>query len=232
MLRFNAFLTETINHAGGILHIEHPADRVFDNNAAAHHSLKTLRKVMKGTVPITRKIDDRMSYQAVRTPEGRVGVKYKGKGSTYNFSHSDIEKQHGHKPYLAQPLKTLITHLPKVLPKRPGEYQGGFMSAPEHRQEHDNHISHTPNTIQYRAQANSTEGKKLKNSKVSTVIHTELKGPERISTPITSTHEFVHHPDVHMVNHVVSDNEKRIPPESQKLINIHLKHAAKALKGT
>jgi hypothetical protein len=230
MFSFSSFLTESAKLTGGIQHLEHPADRTFDSPEAAHHAVSTLKGVASGKTPITRKIDDKMSFQAVRTKEGKVGVKYKGSGSTYNFSHSDIEKQHGHKPYLAGPLSTLLTHAGKVLPKKAGEYQGGYMSSPETRHEEGGHISHTPNTIEYHTPVNSAEGQKLKKSKVSMVVHTELKGPERTAHPITSMAGFHEHPDVHQVQHVVSGKERELHPEDKKLINKHIAAAQSLMK--
>ena len=229
MLRFFQFIKEEV-HEGGIAHIEHPSDKTFDGPEAAKHAVKTLKQVASGKANITRKIDDKMSYHAIRTPEGKVGVKYKGSGSHYNFSEKDVDTQHGHKPYLVHPLKKLLKHLPKVLPEKPGEYQGGFMSSPETREMKNGHVSHTPNTIEYHAPANSEEGKKLAKSKVSTVIHTELKGPHRVAHPITDTSEFKHHPDVHMVSHIVSDKEKNIHPDSKKKAVGHIKEAEKLMK--
>ena len=228
MFSFSVYLTEAA--VGGIQHIEHPSDRLFDGPEAAHHALKTLKGVTSGKVPITRKIDDKMSYHAIRTPEGKVGVKYKGSGSTYNFSDKDIDTQHGHKPYLAHPLKTLLKHVGKVLPSHPGEYQGGFMSSPETRAEHGGKIGHTPNTIEYSTPSSSEEGKKLKKSKVSTVIHTELKGEHRAPHPITSMQGFHSHPDVHQVQHVVSPAERKLAPEDKKVIAGHLKAAESGMK--
>lgn len=228
MFKFADFLTEAA--VGGISHIEHPSDRILDGPDATSHAIKTLKGVASGKTPITRKIDDKMSYQAIRTPEGKVGVKYKGSGSTYNFSDKDVETQHGHKPYLEHPLKALLKHVGKVLPKRAGEYQGGFMSTPETRKEEGGHISHTPNTIEYHTPAHSEEGKKLAKSKVSTVIHTELKGPERTPHPITSNKEFGSHPDVHQVQHVVSPEERKLSPEAKKTVATHLQTAEKLLK--
>jgi hypothetical protein len=171
-----------------------------------------------------------MSFQAIRTKEGKVGVKYKGSGSTYNFSPADIEKQHGHKPYLAGPMNKLLSHIGKVLPKKAGEYQGGYMSSPETRHEEGGHISHTPNTIEYHTPVNSAEGQKLKKSKVSMAIHTELKGPERTAHPITSMAGFQEHPDVHQVQHVVSGKEREIHPEDKKVINKHIATAQSLMK--
>jgi hypothetical protein len=103
------------------------------------------------------------------------------------------------------------------------------MSTPESRTTQHGHISHTPNTIEYHTPANSEEGKKLAKSKVSTVIHTELKGPERAAHPITNTKEFGSHPDVHQVQHVVSAEERKISPEAKKAVAGHLQTAEKML---
>lgn len=231
MFSFSQFLTEaTTKLAGGIQHLEHPSDRTFDSPEAAHHAVKTLKGVVSGKTPVTRKIDDKMSFQAVRTPEGKVGVKYKGAGSTYNFSEKDVETQHGHKPYLAGPLNTLLKHVGKVLPKKPGEYQGGYMSHQETRKEEGGHIGHTPNTVEYHTPVNSPEGQKLKKSKVSLVVHTALKGPQREAHPITSMAGFQEHPDVHQVQHVVSGKEREIHPADKKTINTHLSAAQDLMK--
>lgn len=223
MLSFISFLSEE-THLGGIAHIEHPSDMIFHGAHAAHKAINTLKGVVSGRAPITRKIDDKMSYHAIRTPEGKIGVKYKGSGAKYNYSHSDIEAQHGHKPYLEAPLKALHSHLHKVLPKTPGEYQGGFMSTKDTRHDDDEHIGHTPNTVKYHAHKSSAEGKKLSRSHVSTVIHTQLKGPQRRAVPITNN-IFHSHPDVHMVPHIVSDEERKINPTAKKEINSHIRKA-------
>lgn len=229
MQSFREFLSEA-KVTGGISHLEHPADTFFDGPAAAKNAVETLKGVASGKTPITRKVDDKMSFQTIRTPEGKVGVKYKGSGSTYNFSQKDIETQHGHKPYLAGPLGTLLKHVGKVMPDKAGEYQGGFMSSPETRTESGGHISHTPNTIEYHTPVNSSEGQKLKKSKVSLAIHTKLEGSERSPSPITSMAGFKEHPDVHQVQHVVSGAEREIHPTDKKTINAHLSAAQDLLK--
>ena len=231
MHSFALFLSEA--KAGpGIQHIEHPSDRLFDGKEAAHHALNTLKNVANGSAPVTRKIDDRMSFQVIRDEHGRVGVKYKGPGSHYNFTPEDIDKQHGHKPYLAHPLKLLLEHAHKVLPNHPGEYQGGFMSGPESRTIEDGKISHQPNTIKYSTPVESEEGKKLKNSKVSMTVHTELKGPNKEAHPLSTLHGFKEHPDVHLVNHVVSsEDQRKIDPKIRSQAEGHIKQAEAAMHG-
>ena len=234
MQRFRLFIESFLNEAKapaiGIQHIEHPSDRTFDGHKAAQHALTTLRGVAMGRTPVTRKIDDRMSFQIKRDKGGRVGVKYKGSGSQYNYSNDDIERQHGEKPYLVKPLRALLAHAPKVLPNREFEGQGGFMSTPEDRAEKGGKITHTPNTITYSVKKDSPEGKKLTNSKVSMAIHTELKGSNRKVTPIEDQSEFRTHPDVHLVNHVVSKDEQKLHPEAKKVVLSRIAAAQKLMK--
>jgi len=230
MLKFISYIVEA-SDVGGIQHIEHPSDRTFDGSDAAHHAINTLKGAAEGSTPITRKIDDKMSYQTMRDENGKVGVKYKGAGSHYNFSPEDIDKQHGHKPYLAHPLKLLLEHLPKILPKREGEWQGGYMSDPSTRTISGGRISHTPNTIEYSVPTDTEEGKKLQRSKVSTVIHSELTGPNREAHPVTDLSEFRQHPDVHQVSHLVSHDEQHsIDPVMKRQAMTHLNQAQKLLQ--
>ena len=234
MINLLSFLSESVKtpagDTGGIQHIEHPSDRTFDGPEPAKHAIDVLKGSAAGSTPITRKIDDKMSYQVIRDKAGKVGVKYKGAGAHYNYSNADIDAQHGHKPYLAHPLKLLLEHLPKVLPKRPGEYQGGYMSSPADRTVSKGRIAHQPNTIKYSIPTDTEEGKKLQNSKVSTVIHSELKGPNREAHPVLDTSEFGHHPDVHMVSHVVSHDEQHsVDPVKKKQALSHLSQAQKLM---
>ncbi len=226
-----SFLVEAAKDAPGIIHIEHPSDRTFDGHKEAHHALTTLRGVAMGRTPVTRKIDDKMSFQIKKDDSGRVGVKYKGTGSTYNYSNDDIERQHGAKPYIMSALKPLLAHAHKVLPNKSGEYQGGFMSTPEDRTEKGGKIGHTPNTVSYSVKKDSPEGKKLANSKVSMAIHTELKGPKRKAVPIHDQSQFRSHSDVHLVDHTVSKDEQKLPANVKKTVLTHITAASKLMKG-
>ena len=228
-MSFSNFLSED-NTAGGIQHIEHPSDRLFDGHHAAAHAIKTIEGATKGSTPVTRKIDDKMSVQMHRDAKGKIGVKYKGAGAHYNYSEEDIDKQHGHKPYVATPLKAILAHVGKVLPHREGEYQGGVLSTPEQRTISKGRISHTPNTIQYSVPEDSKEGQKLKKSKVSMVIHSELKGPNREAHPILDNSEFHEHPDLHLMNHVVGHEEQHnVDPVSKRQVLGHLNKAKKLM---
>ena len=233
MQRFRLFVESYLTEAKqvvGIQHIEHPSDRTFDGHKAAKHALNTLRGVAMGRTRLSRKIDDKMSFKLMRDEHGRVGAAYKGSGSSYNFSNDDIERQHAAKPYLIAPLKAILAHAHKVLPNRVGEYQGGFMSTPETRTEKGGKIGHTPNTITYSIKKDSPEGKKLAGSKVSLTIHTELKGPKRKATPIEDQSEFASHPDVHLVDHTVSAEQRKIEPAAKKTVIDYLSAAEKLMQ--
>lgn len=232
MFLFRDFITEAVEHKGGIAHIEHPSDRYFDGEEAADHAMKSLRGVLGGNAKMTRKIDDKMSVHLMRNPDGSVAVKYKGSGAKYNHTPDDIENQYEDKPYVAGPLHALLAHVGKVLPKEPGEYQGGFMSTPQTRNVTPaGEISHTPNTIEYRAHKQSPEGQRLHKSKVSLVVHSKLTGADRKAEPITDMSDFGSHPDVHLVQHTVAPEHMLMHPKDKEEARQHLDRASELMHG-
>jgi hypothetical protein len=173
-----------------------------------------------------------MSFHAIRDEKGRVGVKYKGPGSEYNFSEKDIDRQHAGKPHVSEKLKPLLKHLGNVLPDSPGEYQGGYMSATHERQKDESgNIGHTPNTITYKTRGSSPEGKKFSSSKVSVTVHTTLHGDEKSPRPITDMKGFKEHPDVHVVPHVLGMTERTPHPEHRQIALDHISKAAALANG-
>jgi len=224
--QFIPFLTEAKKPVRGILHLPHPSESAFaSRKGAVGSTLSKIQGVINGKHPITRKIDDRMSFQTIRTPEGKVGVKYKGPGASYNFSPEDIKKQYSEKPYIAGPLMNILKHAHKVLPEGPGEYQGGYMSSLEDRTEENGKIGHKPNTIRYSVDKNSPEGKKLAKAPLSIALHSRI-AEDGSTTPI-SEGELQEHPDVHMMNHLVSDKERKLPAKAKRKVLEHIAAAKK-----
>jgi hypothetical protein len=129
---------------------------------------------------------------------------------------------------VAGPLMNILKHVHKVLPDKAGEYQGGYLSSPEDRKEEDGHINHTPNTIKYSVPKSSEEGKKLARSRVSVVIHSKLNEKGEAS-PVPED-EFNEHPDVHLMSHVVSSEERKLSPEAKKKAVEHIANAKKLAK--
>lgn len=221
MYRFSGFLTEAIQH------LDHAADLSFDGKEGAHKAIKTIKAAASGKDTMTRKLDDKLSFTTIVHKDGKVGVKYKGPGSQYMYSHADIDKQYGpkspkHKPYIAEPMKHLINHLYKVLPHREGEYQGGLMSTEAQREISKHKIAHTPNTLTYAADKNSDEGKKLAKSKISVALHTEITGGQH--KPLNQS-ELQDHPDVHIHKHEASD--RGIHVDDMEKIHPHIAEAEK-----
>lgn len=219
-------LSEQKKPVRGILHLPHPSEAAFNTRKGAVGStLSKIQGVISGRTPITRKIDDRMSFQAIRTPEGKVGVKYKGTGATYNFSAEDIKKQHSEKPYIAGPLTNIHKHIHKVLPKGAGEYQGGYLSSLEDRTEEDGNIGHKPNTIRYSVDKKSAEGKKLAKAPLSIALHSRIAADG--STSPIGEGELQEHPDVHLMSHLVSGEERKLSPDAKRKALEHIAAAKK-----
>jgi len=213
----------------GIQHLPHPFESAFHaKKGAVASSLSKIQGVISGRTPITRKIDDRMSFQVSKTSEGKVGVKYKGPGAQYNYSADDIKKQYSKKPYVAGPLMNILKHVHKVLPEGEGEYQGGYLSSLEDRKEEDGQISHTPNTIKYSIAKNTPEGKKLAKAPLSIALHSRITAGGK-TVPIQAD-ELKDHPDVHVMSHVVSSEERKIPPEAKRKALEHIAAAKKLSK--
>jgi hypothetical protein len=219
-------LAEQKKPVRGILHLPHPSEAAFaTRKGAVGSTLSKIQGVISGRTPITRKIDDRMSFQAIRTPEGKVGVKYKGTGATYNFSAEDIKKQHSEKPYIAGPLMNILKHVHKVLPKGSGEYQGGYLSSLEDRTEEDGNIGHKPNTIRYSVDKKSAEGKKLAKAPLSIALHSRIAADG--STSPIGEGELQEHPDVHLMSHLVSSEERKLSPDAKRKALEHIAAAKK-----
>jgi hypothetical protein len=225
-------LTEEVkpkSAARGIQHLPHPFESAFHaRRGAIGSALSKIQGVVSGRTPVTRKIDDRMSFQVTKTPEGKVGVKYKGPGAQYNYSPEDIKQQYSKKPYVAGPLMNILRHVHKVLPEGSGEYQGGYLSSLEDRKEEDGHISHTPNTIKYSISKNTPEGKKLAKAPLSIALHSRIDASGKVS-PIEAG-ELKDHPDVHVMSHVVSGEERKLSPEAKRKAMEHLAAAKKLAK--
>jgi hypothetical protein len=214
-------LMEAKKPVRGILHLPHPSESAFaSRKGAVGSTLSKIQGVISGRAPLTRKIDDRMSFQVIRTPEGKVGVKYKGPGATYNFSPEDIKKQYSEKPYIAGPLMNIHKHIHKVLPEGSGEYQGGYLSALEDRTEEDGKIGHKPNTIRYSVDKKSAEGKKLAKAPLSIVLHSHI-AEDGSATPIGEG-ELQEHPDVHLMSHLVSEKERTLSPAVKRKAVEHM----------
>jgi hypothetical protein len=113
-----------------------------------------------------------------------------------NYTHKDIEKNHGHAPGLMDKLHDALNHLKKVAPKS-GVYQGDMMFGHGDKQETKKGVSFTPNTITYTAKGEDAD--KVRKAKVGVIVHTQYHGKDIASMkadPHPDLHNFAQHPDV------------------------------------
>lgn len=147
MKSFNSFLVEEAQEGEKLKHIHHAEDRPLMHGHSgfehAHAALMSAHEHMKAGAKssnVTMKYDGSPSIVFGHHPKtGKFFVASKSafnKNPKINYTHKDIEKNHGHAPGLVSKLKSALTHLPKVAPKH-GVYQGDVMHTREDQKHHD-----------------------------------------------------------------------------------------------
>lgn len=210
MKLFTDFLTE--QSGAKLKHLDHPEDNAISSHAGFAHAFQALHdvhKALKGqkhTSKITTKLDGSPSIVFGHHPETKkffVASKSAfNKNPKINYSHEDIEANHGHSPGLAHKLKQALEHLPKVAPKK-GVYQGDFMHSHDDREHTSTHVKFKPNTITYSVHKDSEEGKKAAKSKIGVAVHTKYEGKtleDMHATPHVDHDKFKQHKDVHLIS--------------------------------
>ena len=213
MKSFQTFLKEE-QEAQQLKHIHHAEDRPLmhghEGFEHAHGALTQAHEHMKAgqhNTNLTMKYDGSPSIVFGHHPETKkffVASKSAfNKNPKINYTHADIDKNHGHAPGLAKTLKHALKHLPKVTPKH-GVYQGDLMHHAETKHLHEGFIfeakehkvSFTPNTITYTA--HGKEAEKIKKSKVGVVVHHKYSDDMKHASPHVDHENFKEHPDVHI----------------------------------
>jgi hypothetical protein len=207
MLSFKDFLIESEEEGAKLKHIKHPEDRVFEGSngyahaqGALHHAHEAIKSGEHST-NLTMKYDGSPSIVYGHHPEnGKFFVASKSafnKNPKINYTHEDVDANHGHAPGLVEKLKDSLDHLHKVAPKK-GVYQGDLMFSGDDKKHNDNgSVSFTPNTIKYTA--HGEEADKVKKAKLGVVTHTQYHGDTLSSMkadPHPDLHNFKSHSDV------------------------------------
>lgn len=228
------FLIE--NKEGKNLHLTHLEDLHIDHGKEGlDAAIASIRKVKteiskKGSSSsLTKKVDGSPAVFVGHNPEN--GKYFVGSKSVFNktpkinYSHKDIEQNHGHAPGLVHKLKAAFDHLHKVIPSK-GVYQGDILHSNDDLEHHGSSVSFKPNTIKYTV--HDKEADKVKHSKVGVAFHTAYHGDKlenMHASPLTSTKDFKHHKDVYQMNVVHESSGKKLSDFDQHRIN---KHIAKA----
>ena len=180
-------------------HLQHADDEVFNNgvsgarNALDHfHALGYRHERVK----VSQKIDGAPSVVLGTHPDtGKFFVASKSafnKDPKINYTEEDIDRNHGHAPGLAQKLKELLKHGPKLGIK--GVVQGDMLYGENDKEHRDGKVSFKPNTIRYSIDKNHPEGEKVVNSKIGLALHTEYRDGKAVLNPNI---EVAHHSDIY-----------------------------------
>jgi len=153
-----------------------------------------------------------------------------------NYTDEDIEKNHGHAPGLVTKLKEALHHLPKIMPKSGGVFQGDLMYGKGDVQTKGGQHNFTPNTITYSTPADSAEGRRISNSKIGVVTHTEYKGKGDLENmkagPLDAKRrsQFQQHPDVNNIDPSEQVNPANYTPKEQADFEQHREAARQLYK--
>jgi hypothetical protein len=219
-------------------HLEHVEDHHINAGdhgfAHAFHTLHDVHKSLKGEktkTTVTTKYDGSPAIVFGHHPQTKkffVATKSAfNKTPKINYTHEDIERNHGHAPGLVNKLKSALDHLHKVTPKG-HVYQGDLMYDHADLKKHPSHVSFTPNTIEYTAHKGSEHFKHAQKAKVGVVVHTEYKGDsvenmKAHHAPDTS--KFGSHPDVHLIHPHADLSKAHYPEPAQQQFEKHLQTA-------
>lgn len=243
MKSLTTFLTEATTGEEKLTHLEHAEDHPINaGHAGFKHAFDTLHNThellagRKSKASVTTKFDGSPSVVFGTNPEnGKFFVASKSAFNAtpkLNYTHEDIEKNHGHAPGLVSKLKAALTHLPKVAPKE-GIYQGDFMYHKDDGdvREEDGKFHFKPNTITYSTKANSEEGKKIANSKIGVVVHTAYHGSTLAKMKAeynAKLDKFKDHKDVRLISPQVDHTNAKYTKEMQKEFTTHMQNAIEA----
>lgn len=253
MLSLQTFITETASEEK-LTHLEHAEDHVInsgeDGFAHAFHNLEDVKDHLQGKkndTKITTKYDGSPSIVFGHHPEnGQFFVASKSafnKNPKLNYTHEDIEANHGHAPGLVLKLKHALEHLPKVTPPK-GVYQGDVMHSGGIKSESNPHgdvmdddgkYHFKPNTITYSTPKGSAEGKNMAKSKFGVAVHTSYEGSTLKNMKAQYGADISHfkaHPDVHTISVVEGGDHAKMSPDQEHTYNHHIKQATESFKQT
>jgi hypothetical protein len=241
MLTYKNYLIESLD-TDKLKHLEHAEDHIIHGGDEgvihAVNNIDDLHNRLKGgksKSKITVKYDGSPSVVFGQHPEtGKFFVASKSAFNVnpkINYTEKDIDQNHGHAPGLAMKLKAALKHLPKVMPRGGGVYQGDFLHEKPDVKNEEGKYKFTPNTITYGAKQDSAQGRKIAASKMGFVVHTKYKGkslPEMKAGFDVDHKNFQQDPDVNLVNPEVHDIPKSKYSKAQQTETEN--HIAKALE--
>lgn len=239
MIKFSEFISEATEPTTQLKHIVHPEDEHlingkhgFKHAAGALH--QTHEHIAKGkhNHEMTMKYDGSPALVFGHHPQtGKFFVSTKSafnKTPKINYSHDDVEANHGHSPGLAAKLHDALDHLHKIVPKK-GVYHGDMMYGKgDVKHNRDGSSSFTPNTITYTA--HGREANHVKKSKIGIVIHQKYHGKDitnMVAKPDVDRENFRRHSDVWNKSPLHDTKHTNYSAKNQILFKQHMEAAHK-----
>lgn len=233
MRTFLEYLAERAEPDGKLKHLTHLEDLHVDHGESGFkHASGELDRVKKhvesgkSSSALTQKIDGSPAVIMGHHPQtGKFFVASKSafnKNPKLNYSHEDIEKNHGHAPGLVEKLKAALDHGHKILPKH-GVFQGDVLHAGNDVKHGKSTATFKPNTIEYTA--HGAEAEKVKKSKFGVALHTEYHGKTleaMHAKPIADHAKFGHHDDVYSPSVAYKSAGKKMSEPDEKKFHEHM----------
>jgi hypothetical protein len=250
MLNFSQYLIEAEEpspEGKALKHLTHLEDLpIHHGNQGASMAADFLDSVhnkllgKKSTTHVSTKYDGAPSIVFGTHPKtGQFFVSTKSafnKTPKINYTPEDIDANHGHAPGLAAKMKEALEHLPKIMPKHGGVYQGDLMYGSGDVQSKGGKHSFTPNTISYSVPKDSDHGRDIQRSKFGIVVHTHYKGKGELGNmsagPLADKERdsFKNHPDVNNINPTLKPETQNYTPEEQSEYHTHKQKAEMTYK--
>lgn len=241
-----SYLAESLD-VDKLKHLEHAEDHIIHGGdegvAHAANNLDDLHNLLTGgksKSKVTTKYDGSPSVVFGVNPEnGKFFVASKSAFNVnpkLNYTDKDIDQNHGHAPGLVSKLKAALAHLPKVMPKDGGVYQGDFLYDKPDVEDEGGKLKFAPNTITYSAAKDSPQGRRIAASQIGFVVHTKYKGKKLADMKAgfdVDHKKFNQDPDVNLVNPEVNDTTNvRYTTAMQAKYAKHREQADEAYRNT
>ena len=200
MKSFSTYLEESVfnslgDHGRG--HYRHPEELALDHGrAGAIAAHKLLHDTTRNLHPLQKKGDGSLAFHIVTNEHGQKGVATKSidnKDAKINFTHEDIDRNHGHAPGLTKKLHTLLDHAHKISGNN-RHISGEFLFTHDEVEHHNGKAAFKPNTVRNET-SHPTEVRKIKKAKIGVAIHSAFDGGTD-RQPLKHG-DVIHHPDVY-----------------------------------
>lgn len=228
MRSFSYYLQESVydNLGGSRGHYRHPEELFLDHGregAVAAHRL--LHDTANNRHPLQKKGDGSLAFHILTNVQGNKGVATKSidnKDPKINYTHDDIERNHGHAPGLAEKLHALLDNAHKISGNN-RHVSGEFLFTPDEVEHKDGQASFKPNTIK-NIVSDDAEAQRIKNAKVGVAMHSAFD--EKGARKPLEHGDIKDHPDVYNMDLSAPKIQKNA--ETAK----HLKHLSDTIRKT